>query len=400
MEMKLVANAPEKPRVLIAGVDTLILNGKQTNSDDTPRAEQTIPKQIKELLEDWQEIAQSNNAPCLTSWEHEGLRLQMWPKGADGWKWLLKNGLIDLMMGAQLNKHSLVRVRFSSEYLWRCGVHAAVKNTHTFLTHLFDEVLFLQPGEIHLCADVVGLTIPNDYQRVFVSRAKVQRPISESYLDRPIYRHNKLETLQFSGHASPMSATIYNKPKEIQVKSPQKIWLYDLWKPKGWKEGQPVWRVECRAKRKCLGEMDIEEIYDALQKIPALWAYCVGHVGKLDGWLRMVTPNEHDSNRWRWVTSDAWQVVQQAFATGWDGYDDMSDVQRERKRTINLEQAEAAIAGYTATYAAWLKDEVRPDDDVSVVFKRLYDQITDRWNRNGTDFHYLRRRKQFDYHIS
>jgi hypothetical protein len=400
MEKKSVVNTTDKPRVLIAGVDTLILNGKQVNNDDIPCEQQIVPKEVKHLLEDWQEIAQSNDAPCITSWEHEGLRLQMWPKGADGWKWLLKNGLIDLMIGAQLNKSTLVRVRFSSEYLWRRGVHAAVKNTHMFLTHLFDEVLFLQPGEMHLCADVVGLEIPNDYQRVFISRAKVQRPISESYLDRPIYRHSKLETLQFSGHASPMSATIYNKPKEIQVKSHDKVWLHDFWKAKGWKEDQPVWRVECRPKRKCLHEMDIEEIYDALHKIPALWAYCVGRVGELDGWLRMVTPNEQDSNRWRWATSDAWQVVQQVFADGWDGYEDMSELQRERKREINLDQAEAAIAGYMATYAAWLKEEISPGDDVSVVMKRLYDQITDRWERNGTDFQYLRRRKQFDYHIS
>src|SRR5690242_10884495 len=111
-------------------------------------------------------------------------------------------------------------------------------------------------------------------------------------------------------------------------------------------------------------------------------------------------PNSKDRNRWRWETSEGWRVVQQAFTQGWNAYEDMTDLQRERKRTINLDQAEAAIAGYTATYAAWLKEEVSPQDDVSVVMKQLYDQITQRWERQGVDFQYLRRRKQFDYHIS
>ena len=83
--------------------------------------------------------------------------------------------------------------------------------------------------------------------------------------------------------------------------------------------------------------MDIEEAYDALEKVPALWAYCVGHVGEQDGWLRMVKPDKQDTNRWRWETSDAWKEIQQAFAHGWNGYEDMTDVQRELKREINME---------------------------------------------------------------
>lgn len=389
-----------KTTVVLAGVDTLILNAKQISDDNIPKEQQVLPGGVTQYVKDWQEMAQANEAPCITSWKHEGITLKMWPHGASGWKWLLKNGYIDLMLGAQLNNAALARIRFSSEYLWKRGVHDAVLNTHAFLADIFGEILFLQVAELHLCADVTGLAIPHDYERVFVTRAKVERPIKESFLDKPIYRHHQLETVQFSGHASPMSATIYNKPKEIQVKREKKAWFYDLWKRHGWQEGTPIWRVECRLKRMCLHEMEIEDAYDALDKIPALWAYCVGHVGQHDGWLRMVKPNKEDSNRWRWATSDAWIGVQQAFAQGWYGYDDMSEVQRERKRTINLEQAEAVIAGYTATYAAWLKDEVSPHDDVSVVFSRLYERITQRWDKKGVDFQYLRRQKQFDYHIS
>ena len=394
-----VFRVPGKTTVLLAGVDTLILNVKQKGEDGQPKKIQTIPFDVGEHLDIWQKEAKVKEEPYVTPWEHEKVSFKMWPMGAPGWTWLLKNGCIDLMIGAQLNKSTLARVRFSSEYLWKRGVHMALKNTHAFLNDLFGETLYLQPAEIHLCADVTGLVIPKDYEQVFVSRAKVQRPIKESYLDKPIYRYNKLETLQFSGHGSPMSATIYDKPREIQIKSHKKVWFYDLWKKRGWQDGEQIWRVECRLKRECLNEMDISEAYDLLEKIPALWAYSVGHVGEHDGWLRMVKPDRHDNNRWRWGTSDGWKAIQQAFADGWNGYEDMTDVQRERKREISLSQAEAAIAGYIATYAAWLEDGIEPSDDVSVVLTRIYEKITDLWERKGVDFQYLRRQKQFDYHI-
>lgn len=408
----------KKTHVLLAGVDTLLINAKQKDEQGTPKKEQQLPAIVEVQLKEWQEQAKADNHPYATAWVHEGQTLMMYPNGTSGWTFLLKNGLIDLMFGALLNNASLVRIRFSSEYLWRRGVFSAVKEVQVFLTRLLGEVLYMQLSEIHLCADVIGLTIPNNYERVFVSRAKLQRPVRESHLDKPVYRYHQLETMQFSGHGSPMSATIYNKPKEIQVKHQEKIWFYDLWKLHGWDGTLPekskqkdtyglpvqdtskiIWRIECRLKREALHEMDIEETYDALKKIPALWAYCVGHHGKKDGWLRMVSPNKDDSNRWRWETSEGWQAVQLAFSQGWRGYEDMEDVQRDRKRAINFDRAEAAIAGYATTYSAWLQDEIKPEDDVSVVFQRLYGKILKRWEEKGVDFHELRLKKQLDYHI-
>jgi len=399
MVVKPIVSPTQKTRALIAGVDTLIVNAKQVDVGNEVREEQTLPEGMEACLKDWRELARCNEEPYVTPWEHEHIKLKMWHKDAPGWAWLLKNGFIDLMIGAQLNKGTLARVRFSSEYLWKCGPLAALKNTDAFLARLFGETLLLQPAEIHLCTDVVGLTIPKDYERVFVSRARVHRPIRESFLDRPVYRHGKLETLEFGKHVNPLSASIYDKTQEIKIKSPQKIWFHDLWKAQGWDGSAKIWRDECRLKRECLHEMDIEEAYDALEKVPALWAYCVGHVGEQDGWLRMVKPDKQDKNRWRWETSDAWKEIQQAFAHGWNGYEDMTDVQRERKREINMEQAEAAIAGYLTTYGAW-DTEISPHDDVSVVMQKLHDQILERWEKKGVDFQYLRRQKQFDYHIS
>jgi len=258
----------------------------------------------------------------------------------------------------------------------------------------------LQPSEIHICADVAGLRIPHEYERVFVSRAAKWRPVKASQLDQPVYRYHRLETLQFSGHGSPVSVSIYNKRTEIEQKSRDKTWFYDLWSKHGWDGETPVWRVECRLKREALHEMDIEETYQAVDRVPALWSYCVGHPGQTDGWVRMVHPNTQDSNRGRWKTASAWVNVQKAFEGTWRESEDMEDIQRRRKREVNLDRAEKAIAGYTTTYAAWLQDEVGPNDDASVVLQRLYDKMTQYWQRNGVDFQTLRLKKQYVYHIS
>jgi hypothetical protein len=407
-----------KASILLAGIDTLIVNVKQLDEQGKPRVEQILEEEMALLLESWQAAAKTKEEPYVTTWEHERYKLKMQPHGTSSWRWLLKNGLIDVMIGSQLHHASLVRVRFSSEYLWRYGIETAVKHTHAFLQHTFGRLFHLQPAEIHLCIDMVGLHIPKDYEQVFVSRAATMRPIKESALEGAVYRYRKLETLQFSKHGNALSAVIYNKFAEIEKKSTTKKWFYDLWKAQGWDETSPVWRVECRLERKALSEMKqeivtvkqdgtehcetifhgIDDVYDALKLVPALWAYCVGHPGQRDGWLRMVIPNPQDTNRRRWQTTQGWETVQRAF-NQWKTQLDMEELQRERKRAVNLDRAEKAIAGYTTTYAAWLKDELQSDDDVSVVLHRLYGKMLDLWEKRGVDFPMLRQKKRFLYHL-
>jgi hypothetical protein len=114
----------------------------------------------------------------------------------------------------------------------------------------------------------------------------------------------------------------------------------------------------------------------------------------------MVDPNTRDSNRRRWNTASSWVKVQQAFQQHWRCCEDIDAIQRERKRQINLDRAEKAIAGYTTTYAAWLQHELGVEDDASVVLQRLYEKMQTYWNQQGTDFQELRRKKEYIYHIS
>jgi hypothetical protein len=396
-----------KASVLLFGVDTLIINVKVPHSPPKSQeasqedvSEVCLTEELEAVLNAWMEAAKNQEKPYKTAWKHEDITLMMHPRGTQTHRYLLKNGLIDLMIGPFLNNSGLARVKFSSEYLWKNGAACALVNTHKFLWELFQGDFILQCSEIHVCADVADFSIPRNYEQLFVSRASTYRPIKTSALDRPVYRYHRLETLQFSGHGNPISAAIYDKPAEIEQKSQEKRWFYDLWKRQGWDGEAPVWRIECRIKRAALHEMDIEDTYDALDKVPVLWSFCVGHAGQKDGWVRMVQMNTRDSNRRRWKTAGSWEVVQNAFEKMLERIDGLADIQRERKRQINLDRAEKAIAGYTTTYGAWLQDEVQPDDDVSIVLQRLYDKMLRIWEDKGEDFHSMRIKKQFDYHIS
>ncbi|GCE48499.1 hypothetical protein EI42_04826 [Thermosporothrix hazakensis] len=387
---------------LLAGLDTVIVNVKQADENRKPIQSQEIKGEIIEALQVWQQQALNKNEPVPTAWTHEGKTLLMYPRGSATWMYLLKNGDIDLLIGSRLNTGSLARVRFSSEYLWRAGPDIAVAETEVFLTLMFQEMLYLQPSELHLAADVVGLPLSSqNYRKVFVSRARKTSEINR--LNEAMYNGHQLETIRFSRHGNAISATIYDKCAEIELHSPGKRWFYDLWKNGGWDGEEKVWRVECRVEREALREMLVQEarigdIYDALNKVPSIWAYCVGSPGSTEGWLRMVAPNVNDRNKWRWKTADPWKIaVQEAFTRHWRKSDDIAAIQRKRKREANLKRAEAAIAGYITTYAAW-DDSVTDDDDASVIFHKLYQQVMQKWENDGVDFQEVRAKKQLLYH--
>jgi hypothetical protein len=242
---------------------------------------------------------------------------------------------------------------------------------------------------VDMCVDVVGLSLPADWRRVFLSRARGKEDIGPSQKDKSFYRGSKLETLLFSGHGQPVSCKLYDKIAEIKQHSPDKVWFYPMWKRGGWNGTDPVWRVEFSEGRECLHEQDIEDIYDALRNLKRMWAYCTQE------WLRMVTP-ARTPNRARWATSPAWKQIQRAF----DGYGDklvdaLGPLVREAKREVNIERGVAAMAGYATTLAAWLKvdDEIDPETLLAMVA----DRVQERWGKQEACLPDVIREKKFLY---
>lgn len=298
-----------------------------------------------------------------------------------------------------------------SEYLWRIGdPYDAVEQVHIFLCEVFGKDLFLQAAQLDVCVDVVGFTLPTEWERVFISKAIRKKPIGDSQKDQAVYHGRTLETINLSGHGRPISCKMYNKTTEIVRKSPDKVWFYPLWQAWGWnyeawmqtyqnnkhkanklKNAWDVWRVEFSFEREGLHEMDLEDIYTAIQQIRAIWAYCTHE------WLRMVVPKRAQANRTRWPLHPAWRTIQHAF----DRYgprEPVGAIVREPKHLENMDRAIAAMAGYATTYWAWEKELLTEADDPDTMFSIVYDKIKMRWEELNIRPNEVVRQKKFLYH--
>jgi hypothetical protein len=391
--MRLRKDKGETPmlQVVNVGIDTIIVNVKYLDDHGKPAKEQAFPGWLEERLQEWQEVAKEEGKPHVTAMTFNDARLLMLPNGASVWKYIVKNDCVQVQMVPRLDIPALARVTFSSPYLWSCASpQDAVDAVHAFCLDLFRRDVMLQAAQVDMCVDTVGLRIPADWQKVFVSRGQARRPIVPSQKDYPVYRGLKLETLTFSGHGQPVSCKIYDKIAEIKQHSPDKVWFYPIWTRGGWNSTDPVWRVEFSEGRECLHEQDIEDIYDALRNIKRMWAYCSQE------WLRMVTPAK-TPNRTRWATSPGWKQIQRAFDTYGDKMlDALGPLVREAKRKVNIDRGVAALAGYATTLAAWLpidENEIDPDELMEII----KDFVQERWCQRGTSLPDVIREKKFLY---
>jgi len=375
----------ERIKLVGYGVDTLVLNVRYADKDFQPVQKELADDLVREL-DNLASDARKAEIAVASSWAFKNILLFVEPHGAGRqWRWLLTSPYLTLVVSRGALSGLIAQVRFSSEYLWsEAWAGDALYHVHEFLMSIFGPYIHLQVSEIHLCADVVGYDFSlANYEQHFVTRVR-KNDITYG-ADGVLLDCQRVSTLRFSSHASPLSCTIYNKTLEIKQKS-AKFWFHDLWKkgvegPAGgqWDGESDVWRIECRFKRAFLHNLKppIEEAYDVLDHFQSLWAYAVGQGsgsddGLPDGWLRYVVPSD-DSNRSRWPVHPAWQVVQAAFAL--PGEHELGPVIRFRVRQKNIERGLAAVVGYSSTLAAWLGGQYATSDtDLSLFLHWLSEQ--------------------------
>jgi hypothetical protein len=238
-----------------------------------------------------------------------------------------------------------------------------------------------------------------------ISHAIGKSLIGESQKDRPVYRGRKLETINFSGHGSPIRCKVYNKTAEIWHKS-RKFWFFDLWRrktrPDGtpvWNEDEhtpkdkqvPVWRVEFSLERAGLHEMQLEDIEDVLANIKRLWAYCT------HDWLRLVIPGR-SKNRHRWEIHPTWILIQHAFDTyDASSIEGLGPLVRKRQRAADIERGIAQVAGQLTTLAAW-QHELDQDVDALDIFQAVYSKVVERWAERDVDVAQVVQEKRIRYH--
>jgi hypothetical protein len=265
----------------------------------------------------------------------------------------------------------------------------------------------IQISELHLCADVAGMHV--DALRVadFVHRGTIARWAQEDaeVLDLledeamgiegapridVCTRYREQETLMFS-HTAPHSCAIYNKPREIRVKSRDKVWFADLWRRHDWDGEAPITRVEMRYERQALHELGCELVAPTLARLGELWAYSTR------AWLRHTVPDQAQPRRTSWPISPWWASVQGATFER----PVAEPAQRARVRAFREEQILATVLGYLESWAAWTASEagVSSELDLSTVLRAVAQRADEHYLKRDSDFYQsvLRKRRQIGF---
>ena len=400
-------------RLINRGIDTFVVNAFRTKDGEPIKCE--LDKSLADLLDTWKKQAQQQSDPYVTPWIFNGASLQMQPNGAGRgqWQWMLKTHDITLYI-SRGKWNGIASVRFNSDYLWASqSFMDAVVQVNSFLHDVFQgDMMYLQPSEVHLCADIANWQdiATLDRRKNFVSRSRKRGKYHETGLHEDMKLNDYSDGLKETGfdfsQRGAMSCTIYDKTREMRKSG--KHWFADLWRLRSqWDEEQEpsVWRVEMKFKRQMLHEVKqgdfhgIEDVYDLPERFPVLWTYASGHVnggsdGLPDGWLRCVFPNR-DTNRARWPTHPTWKVVQNAFTEPLATPEHFGTIIRQRREEMNIERALEAIVGYSTSVAAWHGGTLaQPETDFSVFLHWLAVNGEDLIQRKGKDFSREVRRKR------
>lgn len=423
-------------RVVASGIDKLIVNAQgDLRSDVLERLEMLQAQAIAER--DARRGHARDKVALDTGWKIAGQPLLMLPHGGGKgqWGWLMRCPAVTLELGTSTLNAIACRATLSAPFLWQFGPRRAwsfvervvgqwvIRQEDGDLTPgerrrfrtqrraLHDDAGLLpahfQVSEVHLCADVAGLNAADLDVSAFVHRGTVARwylddaEVFEAIAAPPqdaeskpqigLYtRYRELETLAFS-LAAPHSATLYNKPREIRTKSPDKVWFGDIWRRNGWDGSTPITRVEMRYERTALRELGCDTVADTFEQCDALWAYSTQH------WLRHTLPLLTIKDRSRWPMSPWWQVVQGASF----GKPHTAPAQRHKAHAFHEDRILAAVFGYLESWAAYRngKQPVDPALDFSTIAHALADHADTHYARKATDFYaeVLKRRKRIGY---
>jgi len=381
--------------IVLHGLDTVKVNVQFVSEEGIPCSHQELPQPLLDWLEWWQSQAQQSRRPVPTAFSFHDARLVMYPNGASAWRYLLRNDCVEIKLGPRLSLRMVAKITLLSAYLWDKGhPQAAIEEVRGLVYDLLNGKRFqFQVAQLDMCADVVGLCLPTQWEEVFVTHALVKRPVAESQKERAYYRGRQLETIIFSGHGAPVNAKLYHKVKEIHQKKDEKAWFFDLWRRHGWDGVAEVWRCEFSVEREGFREMGIETIEEALRNLKRLWAYCSRE------WLRMVIPDAEDRNRHRWAVHPLWEELQHAFDQDGDpALDALGPLVRVPRRAKNIEQLTAQLAGCATTLAAWYgEQEVPKEADPCEIALQVAQAIVERWEEREVNVQDEIRAKRFIY---
>ncbi len=282
-------------KVVLTGIDTLVVS-LCINSYELAESEWHMLAEAKEM---------AKSVEFNTDGQRIDFRGQLFavlPTGTRQHRYILKNNDITLKVKPDPNggaAYPEVQVTFSSEFLWRDGYMAAYSKFKEWLgswAHISAEKVSRADISLDIAANLPE--IDRDFHEV-VTRAQNKT----TFLIQSFAKGSKLVGFKFG--SGDCLCRIYDKVEEIETQS-KKEWFYDLWKPNGYQNGDPVTRIEFQLRRDLLRSMQVDTVDDLFAQIGDLWSYLTTK------WLSLRDQGK-DPNRSRWAIKPYWEIVQKAI---------------------------------------------------------------------------------------
>jgi len=211
------------------------------------------------------------------------------PKGGGGWPYSIRNDYMIIRLG-------------TSKHIPKMSVHLLAQGLAELgVATLWSQVLAVADDLELTFRNCTRLDIALDYQGDFFTFEDSLNVTCPSSF-RPIYPNtSNPETYQFG--KGDMVVRVYRKSVEIAAKDNE--WWVFVWRIcPGYREGEPVHRVEVQMRGKVLRELGFFTIEQILEGLPELFAYGLE-------WCSMRVPTA-DSNRSRWPEDPRWTALRTA----------------------------------------------------------------------------------------
>jgi hypothetical protein len=163
------------------------------------------------------------------------------------------------------------------------------------------------------------------------------------------------------GLGSDISCRLYDKMLEIVTHSPDKAYLFELWKAQGWDMSSAVWRLEFQIRRAVLTQFQKKHLFEVLDHLNGLWSYASTE------WLQLKMPDESDSNRARWAVHPLWAFLS---LLDWEGNGGPLARKFRTDRIPDMKRAMQVGVSYLASFMA-----SQGLDDVDEGFRAYVDAL-------------------------
>lgn len=326
----------------ISNVDTIYILADIENFDNI---------EILNYLREEKEIAlleATNNANSKHLITINEMDFQIFPNGAQGYTYILKNNLYEVKIAkkrAKLEALYPLQIRISSENLWSNGLITAWSIMYNWLVETFGNIIRHKVSRIDLCCHMSDIDLIKDYDITYKGKFKKKELF---------YSGNKPNAITFGSRKNKnIYCRIYNKSLEIQ-ETKSKSWFKEIWKQNNMNINN-VWNIEFEVKSDILRELNLLEVNKIYNCLRDLWNYCTNKY--------LVRVDRTNTRIERCPISEEWKEIQTAY----NDFMSLGLIKRKRQVDIEANVLIPTIVGYMTSYSA-RKGEI----DIKSAFNKIY----------------------------